>query len=85
MPESATEWIASASIEEYRVRKNAMNFVMAMPTLANSAATTALVPPSLPSALLPVRGSCPVSTGPRDRPRPGSNQRTGPTSRYAAA
>ena len=47
MPESATEWIASASIEENPVRKKAMNFVAAMPRFASSAAMTALVPPSV--------------------------------------
>ena len=46
LPESATEWIASASIELTPVRKNATNFVTAIPRLASSAATTALVPPS---------------------------------------
>ena len=46
MPASATEWMASASIELMPVRRNAMNLVIAMPVLASSAATTALVPPS---------------------------------------
>ena len=47
MPESATEWMASASIEENPVRKKARNFVAAIPRFARSAATTALVPPSV--------------------------------------
>src|SRR5690348_16418734 len=44
--ESATEWIASASIEDDEVSANAANLVAAIPRLAPSAATTALVPPS---------------------------------------
>ena len=47
LPVSATEWIASASIELTPVSKNAMNLVTAMPVFASSAATTALVPPSV--------------------------------------
>ena len=46
LAESATEWIASASIEDDAVRANAANLVAAIPRLAPSAATTALVPPS---------------------------------------
>ena len=46
MPASAHEWIASASIDEFRASANAMNLVAAMPVLASSAATTARVPPS---------------------------------------
>jgi hypothetical protein len=41
----------SASIAEDWVRKNAMNFVTAIPMFAISAATTAFVPPS--PALMP--------------------------------
>ncbi len=44
LPESATEWIASASIDENPVRKNATNFVTAIPRFARSAAMTARVP-----------------------------------------
>src|SRR6478736_1240053 len=47
LPESATEWIASASIDEKPVRKNARNFVTAIPRFASNAATTAAVPPSV--------------------------------------
>ena len=47
LPESATEWIASASIEENPVRKNARNLVAAIPRFARSAAMTARVPPSV--------------------------------------
>jgi hypothetical protein len=46
LPESATEWTDSASIELDPVSKYATNFVMAMPTFAANAATIALVPPS---------------------------------------
>ncbi len=49
-PESATEWIASASIEDDCVSANARNFVSAMPVFASNAATTALVPPSVDMA-----------------------------------
>src|SRR5262249_53385943 len=45
LPESTMEWIASASIDEDRVSANATNLVAAIPRLATSAATTALVPP----------------------------------------
>ena len=45
LPASATEWIASASIEADPVSANATNLVTAMPVFASSAATTALVPP----------------------------------------
>jgi hypothetical protein len=44
VPESATEWIASASIDDDWVSAKAMNLVTAMPRLAKSAATTPLVP-----------------------------------------
>src|SRR3954454_15190187 len=46
LPESATEWIDSASIELDWVSRNATNFVRAMPRLAASAARMARVPPS---------------------------------------
>ena len=46
LPESATEWTDSASMDEDPDTRNAMNLVMAMPTFANSAAMIALVPPS---------------------------------------
>ena len=55
MPESATEWIASASIEEERVSRNAASLSAAIPTLAKSAATTALVPPSVDMGAEPSR------------------------------
>ncbi|GAB2759020.1 hypothetical protein GCM10027090_31780 [Sinomonas soli] len=45
MPESATEWIASASIDEDAVSAKARNFITAIDRFAVSAATTALVPP----------------------------------------
>src|SRR5262245_1328718 len=44
LPESATEWIASANIEDAPVIAKAMNLDTAIPRLAHSAATTALVP-----------------------------------------
>ncbi len=47
LPASATEWIASDSIELDPVTAKAPNLVIAMPVLAASAATTALVPPSV--------------------------------------
>src|SRR6185312_3883503 len=47
LPESATEWMASASIDEDPVRKKAMNLVTAMPRLAARAAKIAFVPPSV--------------------------------------
>ena len=47
MPESATEWTDSASIELEPVSRYATNFVMAMPRFAANAATIALVPPSV--------------------------------------
>jgi hypothetical protein len=46
--ESATEWIASASIDDDPVSRKATNFVTAIPMFAAKAVTTALV---LPSAL----------------------------------
>ncbi len=45
MPESATEWIDSASIDDDWVRRNATNFVAAIPRLAANAAMIALLPP----------------------------------------
>src|SRR3954454_11581208 len=50
LPESATEWIDSASIEDEPVSSQATNFVTAIPRFAVSAAMIALVPPS---ALMP--------------------------------
>src|SRR5690242_12404387 len=48
LPESTTEWIASASIDDDSVSANATNLVTAMPRLAESAAMTArLDPPAL--------------------------------------
>jgi hypothetical protein len=47
LPESATEWIDSASIELDWVSRNATNLVIAMPRFATSAARIALVPPSV--------------------------------------
>src|SRR3954452_9380797 len=47
LPESATEWMDSASIEAEPLIRNAPNLVMAMPMFAPSAAMIALVPPSL--------------------------------------
>src|SRR5215468_8761387 len=57
LPESATEWIASASIDEEPLSPNAMNLVAAMPRLAPSAARMARVPPELlnPGQLLHLR------------------------------
>src|SRR5690349_595637 len=66
LPESATEWIDSASMDENPVSRNAMNFVIAMPMFTRSAAMTALVPPSAliwpPRARHPCRDG---SQGPR--------------------
>src|SRR5918912_3366346 len=45
LPESATEWMDSASIDDEPVSSHAMNFVKAMPRFAASAAMIALVPP----------------------------------------
>ena len=45
--ESATEWIASESIELDPVKPHATNFATAMPRFAPSAASTAFVPPSV--------------------------------------
>ncbi len=53
MKESATEWIASESIELDPVKKNATNLAMAIPMLAQSAAMTALTPPSVLTAPAP--------------------------------
>ena len=44
MPESATEWIDSASIDAEPVITKPTNLATAMPALASSAAMTALVP-----------------------------------------
>ena len=44
LPASATEWMASASIDAEPEKNQAMNFVMAMPVFAKNAATTAFVP-----------------------------------------
>ena len=44
---SATEWMLSASIEEKPVRRKAMNFVIATPRFASSAATIGPVPTSV--------------------------------------
>src|SRR3954465_9262996 len=56
LPESATEWTPSASIEDDPVMANAMNLMTAMPRFAPSAAMTALLlPPELISALSSVR------------------------------
>src|SRR5258707_15818041 len=45
LPESATEWTDSASIDAEPVITNATNFVAAMPRLAANAASTDLLPP----------------------------------------
>ena len=45
MPESATEWIASASIDAEPEKNHAMNFASAMPMFARNAAMIALLPP----------------------------------------
>ena len=47
-PESATEWKASASIEDAPVTRKPANLATAMPRLARSAATTAILPCPLP-------------------------------------
>src|SRR5690349_15967656 len=68
LPESATEWIDSASMDENPVSRNAMNFVIAMPMFARSAAMTALVPPSAliwpPIPHGQARGRCPQQPDP---------------------
>jgi hypothetical protein len=48
LPESATEWIASASIDEAPVTRKATNLAMAIPRLASKAAMIAVVPPCPP-------------------------------------
>src|SRR3954451_20234631 len=51
LPESTTEWIASASIDEERLRAYATNLVAAIPRFADSAAMTALLlPPAATSS-----------------------------------
>jgi hypothetical protein len=45
LPASASEWIASASIEADWVSAQAANLVIAIPVFASNAATTALLPP----------------------------------------
>src|SRR6185369_7762992 len=60
LPESATEWIDSASIEDDPVNRNAANLVTAMPMLAPRAARIARVPPPALNGFPPqrtVRGS----------------------------
>ena len=47
LAESATEWIASDSIDDEPVKAKATNLLSAMPRLAASAATTAFMPPSV--------------------------------------
>lgn len=44
LPVSATEWMASASIDDAPVKANPMNLAMAKPRLAKNAARIALVP-----------------------------------------
>ena len=51
MPASATEWIDSANIADDRVKRKAMNLMMAMAEFPKNAATTALLPPSPPTAM----------------------------------
>src|SRR3954451_18339838 len=73
-PESATEWMASASIEEAPVSRNARNFMTAMPVFASRAATTALLPPSADIGW-PLPWSRPAMPGVSEQPicaRPGS-------------
>ncbi len=53
LPESATEWIDSASIDDDPVSRKATNLVTAMPRLAASAAMIALLPPSVLSRSAP--------------------------------
>ncbi len=45
MPESATEWIASASIEADPEKNHAANFDRAIPMFARNAAMMARLPP----------------------------------------
>jgi hypothetical protein len=45
LPESASEWTPSASIDDDPEKAQAMNFVTAMPRFALSAAMIALLPP----------------------------------------
>ncbi|GAA2214349.1 hypothetical protein GCM10009850_098140 [Nonomuraea monospora] len=52
MPESATEWMPSASIEEDPVNAAATNFATAIAKFAVKAATIALVPPLALTELL---------------------------------
>ncbi len=56
MPESANEWIDSASIDDDEVSAKARNLVAAMPRFASSAATIARVPPSVLILLPPSSG-----------------------------
>ncbi|GAA2286344.1 hypothetical protein GCM10010149_35540 [Nonomuraea roseoviolacea subsp. roseoviolacea] len=52
MPESATEWMPSASIDDEPVKKAATNFDAAMARLADKAAMIAFVPPLALTGLL---------------------------------
>jgi hypothetical protein len=51
LPESATEWIDSASIDAEPVITNPTNLATAMPAFATNAAMIALVPPPVDTAL----------------------------------
>ena len=66
LPESASEWTPSASIDDEPLNRNATNLAAAMARLALSAATMALVPPDalmeVPSSLR--RSPCGGRSGP---------------------
>src|SRR5690606_2096649 len=52
LPESATEWTLSASIDPDRVTRKPTNLATAMPRLASRAATPALVPCPAPAMVV---------------------------------
>ncbi len=62
MPESATEWMDSASIDDEPVSRKATNLVTAMPRFAISAAMIALLPPDGAHAAPRPPAAVPLST-----------------------
>ncbi|GHB83178.1 hypothetical protein GCM10010347_62560 [Streptomyces cirratus] len=66
MPESASEWTLSASIDDEPLKTKATNLAAAMARLAASAATIALVPPdALMGFCSPFLGSATPTGAPR--------------------
>jgi hypothetical protein len=88
LPESATEWNASASIDDAPVNAKPRNLATAMPSLARSAAMTALVPcphryerrtPPAPASVLPFTSSDSTMALPARTASPSPSQLTTPT------